>query len=90
MVINALDEYDREEDAKAIIGILSRAKEVTLVSLRFFITSRPELPIRYGFGKIQGEYQDVALYRIPEPVIEHDISVFLQYKLARIRNTYNS
>lgn len=89
VVVDALDECDREEDAKAIIGILSRAKEVTSVSLRFFVTSRPELPIRYGFGKIQGEYQDVALHRIPEPVIEHDISVFLRYELARIRDAYN-
>ena len=90
MVIDALDECDREEDAIAIIRILSKAKEVTSVSLRFFITSRPELPIRYGFGEIQGEYQDMALHRIPEPVVEHDISAFLRYKLARIRDGYNS
>ena len=36
------------------------------------------------------QYQDVALHRIPEPVIEHDISAYLGYELARIRDSYNS
>ncbi|KAK3333464.1 hypothetical protein B0T19DRAFT_354755 [Cercophora scortea] len=89
VVIDALDECDREEDAIAIIRILSKAKEVTSVSLRFFVTSRPELPIRNGFSTIQGEYQDIALHQIPEPVVEHDISTFLRYELARIRDEYN-
>jgi WD40 repeat protein len=89
VVIDALDECDREEDAVAIIRILSKAKEVTSVSLRFFVTSRPELPIRNGFGEIQGEYQDVALHRIQESIVEHDISAFLRHDLARIRNRYH-
>ncbi|KAK0632942.1 hypothetical protein B0T14DRAFT_542129 [Immersiella caudata] len=90
VVIDALDECDREEDAVAIIRILSKAKEANSVSLRFFVTSRPELPIRNGFGEIQGEYQDVALHRIPEPIVGHDISAFLRYELARIGDKYNS
>jgi len=89
VVIDALDECDQEKDAVAIIRILSKAKEVTSVSLRFFVTSRPELPIRNGFGDIQGDYQDVALHRIHESIVEHDISAFLRHELARIRNTYN-
>lgn len=89
VVIDALDECDREEDAIAVIRILSKAKEVTSVSLRFFVTSRPELPIRYGFGEIQGEYQDTALHRIPEPVVEHDISAFLRHELTEIGAKYN-
>ncbi|KAK4249360.1 hypothetical protein C7999DRAFT_39481 [Corynascus novoguineensis] len=90
VVIDALDECDREEDAMAIIRILSKAKEVTSVALRFFITSRPELFIRSGFDEIHGEYQDMVLHRIPEPVVEHDISAFLRYELARIRDGYNN
>ncbi|KAL2144248.1 hypothetical protein VTI28DRAFT_9385 [Corynascus sepedonium] len=90
VVIDALDECDREEDAIAIIRTLSKAKKVTSVALRFYITSRPELFIRSGFDEIHGEYQDMVLHRIPEPVIEHDISAFLQSELARIRDGYNS
>ncbi|KAL2197927.1 hypothetical protein P885DRAFT_68124 [Corynascus similis CBS 632.67] len=90
VVIDALDECDREEDAIAIIRILSKAKTVTSVALRFFITSRPELFIRSGFTEINGEYQDMVLHRIPKPVIEHDISAFLRSELARIRDRYNS
>ena len=90
MVIDALDECDWEEDAVEIIRILSKAKEVTSVSLRFFVINRRELPIRYGFGRIQGEYQDVALHRIPDPAIEHAISAFLRHALAGIGDGYNS
>lgn len=60
------------------------------IHLRVFITSRPELPIRLGFKDIRGKYQDVILHQIPEPVIGHDISAFLSYELARIRDDYNS
>jgi hypothetical protein len=90
LVVDALDECDREDDAIAIVRILSKAKKATSVRLRCFITRRPELPIRLGFGQIQGEYHDVALHRIPEPVVKYDISAFLQHELARIRDRYNS
>lgn len=90
VVVDALDECDREDDAIAIIRILSKAKGATSVRLRCFVTSRPELHVRFGFGQIQGEYQDVALHRIPESVVEHDISTFLRHELERIRDRYNS
>ncbi len=53
------------------------------------MTSRPELPIRLGFTKIQGEDQDLVLHDIPRPIIEHDLRVFLKYELAKIRDEYN-
>jgi hypothetical protein len=90
VVVDALDECDREDDAIAIVRTLSRAKEAASVRLRCFITSRPELPVRLGFSQIQGEYHDVALHRIPEPVVKYDISAFLRHELARIRDRYNS
>ena len=58
--------------------------------MKIFITSRPKLPIRLGFKKIRGEYEDVALHEIPESVIERDISRFLSCELMRIREEYNS
>jgi hypothetical protein len=90
IVVDALDECYRDEDIKMIIYLLSRIKDLNSVRMKIFITSRPELPIRLGFDEIKGEYTDVALHQIPEPVIERDISKFLRYKLMRIRNEYNS
>jgi hypothetical protein len=65
-------------------------KRLLLVQLKFFLISRLELPIRLSFKKIGGSYKGLALYKIPEPIIEHDISTFLVYQLARIRDDYNN
>ncbi|KAF4534641.1 Vegetative incompatibility protein HET-E-1 [Lasiodiplodia theobromae] len=89
LVIDALDECERDEDVRVIIQLLSQAKILNSVWLRTFVTSRPELPIRLGFSKIEGQYQDLVLHEIPKPVIEHDITAFLEYKLKEIRDEYN-
>ncbi|KAH6883946.1 vegetative incompatibility protein HET-E-1 [Thelonectria olida] len=89
LVIDALDECERGDDIGVIIRLLSQEKTLTRVQLRAFVTSRPELPIRLGFNNIKGKYRDLVLHEIPRPVIEHDISVFLDYKLKRIRHNHN-
>lgn len=80
IVIDALDECEGDNDIQIILQQLSRS-----VCLQFFITSRPELPIRLGFRAIEKNYHDLILHEIPEPVIEHDISLFLKHKLTKIR-----
>ncbi|RYP39668.1 hypothetical protein DL767_002049 [Monosporascus sp. MG133] len=90
IVVDALDECERDDDVKLIINLFSRAKSLTSLRLRILVTSRPELPIRLGFNAIHGKYQDLVLHKIPEPVVEHDISAYLQFELARIRNEYNA
>jgi len=52
IVIDALDECEREQDIRTILHLLSQAKDVRPVCLRIFVTSRPELPIRCGFKKM--------------------------------------
>ncbi|EPE34697.1 hypothetical protein GLAREA_10391 [Glarea lozoyensis ATCC 20868] len=89
IVVDALDECDREEDIRIIIHTLSQAMPIPSIRLRFFITSRPELPIRLGFEDINGRYDRLALQQIPKPIIKEDISVFLEYELAMIRDKYN-
>jgi hypothetical protein len=86
---DALDECDREEDVRIIIRLLSQVKHITPVQLKFFLTSRPELPIRLGFEDISGKYEGLALYQIPEPIVKGDISAFLEHELAMIRDDYN-
>ncbi|KAK3897806.1 hypothetical protein C8A05DRAFT_38616, partial [Staphylotrichum tortipilum] len=90
LVIDALDECERDNDIRVIIHLLSQAKALSSVSLKAFLTSRPELPIRLGFRDIEGKYQDLVLHEIPKPIIERDIAVFLNFELARIRNDYNA
>lgn len=89
VVVDALDECDREQDATAIIRLLPQAKQLLSVRLKFFITSRPEFPIRLEFDKISGTYQDLALHRVDEYTIKHDISIFFESELSRTRDDYN-
>ncbi|KAH8691808.1 NACHT and WD40 domain protein [Talaromyces proteolyticus] len=87
VIIDALDECDRENDIQIILQLLFRLQEVKSVCLRIFLTSRPELPIRLGFRKSNG-HQDLVLHGLPKPVIEHDIRLFLEHKLSEIRDEH--
>ena len=49
LVIDALDECDGDNDIQVILQLLAEARSLKTVRLRVFITSRPEIPIRYGF-----------------------------------------
>lgn len=89
VIVDSLDECDREEDTTVLIHLFSRAKEATSSRLRFFVTSRPELPIRLGFKDISGSYRDLALHEVPESDIQKDISTFLRSELALVRQDFN-
>ncbi|PTD03445.1 hypothetical protein FCULG_00012786 [Fusarium culmorum] len=80
IVIDALDECDQEKDIQAI---------VPSVHLKFFVTSRPEIPVYVEFRRIREPYRDLILHLVDEHTIEHDIRAFLNSKLAEIRNDYN-
>ncbi|RAH46267.1 uncharacterized protein BO95DRAFT_120599 [Aspergillus brunneoviolaceus CBS 621.78] len=85
IIIDALDECDRDPDLQLIIHCLFKIQEIKSLRFRVFLTSRPELPIRCGFNNRQ-DYCDLILHKLPEPVIEHDIRVFLDYKLSKIQH----
>ena len=86
VVIDALDECEREEDIRAILWLLEQIKDIKPVSLQVFVTSRPELPIRLGFKQMSdGTYRNLILHDVPRTTIERDITLFLKYELARIR-----
>lgn len=90
IVIDALDECDRDEDVRLIIYLLSRTNASNLPRLRVFLTSRPELPIRLGFHNVKGTYQGLILHEIQHPVIAQDLSIYFVHELAKIREEYNS
>jgi NACHT domain len=76
IVIDALDECERDEDIRAILQLLSQTKGLKPVSLQIFVTSRPELPIRLGFKKMSdGTYEDLILHEVPRRTIEHEEAI---------------
>ncbi|SCO84450.1 related to RSA4-WD-repeat protein required for maturation and efficient intra-nuclear transport [Fusarium oxysporum] len=90
MVIDALDECDRDADIKLLLSLLSSTPSTDTLQIRVLITSRPELPVRLGFQSIDGTYQDVVLHQISQPLIERDIAVFLRHELNIIREDFNN
>jgi hypothetical protein len=90
VVVDALDECDRESDMVDIINILSNMTMLKPLSLRIFITSRPDLWLRRGFHAIRDKYQNIILHEIPKNVISSDISLFLENELSSIRTAYNA
>lgn len=89
VVVDALDECDHDKDIELLIWLFSRFAQPAFIKLKFFLTSRPELPLRLGFKKIEGTYKDFILHKVPATTIESDISVFLQHELSNIRKNYN-
>ncbi|KAH8736502.1 hypothetical protein BGZ61DRAFT_411264, partial [Ilyonectria robusta] len=89
VVVDALDKCELDKDVKLIINLFSHSKTLQFLSLRFFVTSRLELPIRLGFNAIKGIYQDVVLYGIDPQIIKYNISAFIEQELMRIKNEYN-
>ncbi|KAK7177935.1 Vegetative incompatibility protein HET-E-1-like protein 7 [Paraphaeosphaeria sporulosa] len=86
IVIDALDECERENDVRVILELLTQAKDMQSVSLRVLVTSRPELHIRLGFQEMpNGTYQDLVLHEVAKNTIEHDIRLFYEYELSAIR-----
>ncbi|KAL6406404.1 vegetative incompatibility protein HET-E-1 [Ilyonectria robusta] len=86
VIVDALDECDRDEDVKLLINLFSCTKHLQFPKLRILVTSRPELPIRLGFHAVK----DLVLHEIPSGIIEHDISAFFDHKLAKVKAEYNS
>ncbi|KAL5405078.1 hypothetical protein PMIN04_012435 [Paraphaeosphaeria minitans] len=86
IVIDALDECERENDVRVILKLLTQAKDMQSVSLRVLVTSRQELHIRLGFQEMpNGTYQDLVLHEVAKNTVEHDIRLFYEHELSAIR-----
>ncbi|KAI7968660.1 hypothetical protein EIK77_000069 [Talaromyces pinophilus] len=85
IVIDALDECEREDDIRIILQLLPQVQKSNSVQLRFLLTSRPYLPLKLGFKGIMNDHQDLILHEIPRPVIEHDISLYIKNKFSELR-----
>ncbi|KAK6351685.1 hypothetical protein TWF718_004835 [Orbilia javanica] len=88
LVIDALDECDRELDQRLIVSLLAQLREIRSIDIRVFLTSRPELPLRLGFKELSGDiYREMILHEIPE--VEDDIAIFLRAEFAEIRISHS-
>jgi hypothetical protein len=86
IIMDALDECDADLDIRLILQLLPQLQNSKAIRLRVLLTSRPELPIRLGFKKLATqEHKDLVLHEIPKEIIEHDLSLFLNYRLSEIR-----
>ncbi|KAA6414866.1 MAG: hypothetical protein FRX48_01616 [Lasallia pustulata] len=85
LVIDALDECGNDEDIRTILKLLAEAQTFQTIRLRVLLTSRPEIPIRHGFHQIpETKHQGFVLHHISPSIINHDITIYLKYKLGLI------
>ncbi|KAI9727364.1 MAG: hypothetical protein M1834_008435 [Cirrosporium novae-zelandiae] len=90
IVIDALDECDNKLDIEVLLRIISKANKMKENPLRFFITSRPETSVNYRVDKKHDIYfYTLALHEVEEPLITHDITVYLKSELERIYAKYS-
>ncbi|GFN21443.1 WD40 repeat-like protein [Aspergillus tubingensis] len=86
IVIDALDECEPEKDVEIILDLLPEVEMATNMAIRFFLTSRPEITIRFGFDQIdKSKYQNTVLQNLNENVIKHDIAVYLREEFSKIQ-----
>lgn len=85
LVIDALDECEDPMDVGLILKFLSDTEALRAAQLRVFLTSRPEVPIRYGFAQMAtAEHKDVILHNISRTIVDDDIALFLKDGLDTI------
>jgi hypothetical protein len=73
IVVDALDECEKQRDIKVILELWSRLPQIATVRLKLFLTSRPELPILQNFRKISTDtHRDMILHdeaEVPQATI---------------------
>ena len=88
IIIDALDECKDKEPASALLSVLSRYVH-EIPEVKFFITGRPEPPIREGFRlKSLRPITDVLkLHDVKRSSVDQDIKLYLRTYLTDIRET---
>ena len=88
IIIDALDECKDKEPASALLSVLSRYIH-EIPEVKFFITGRPEPPIREGFRlKLLRPITDVLkLHDVERSSVDEDIKLYFRTHLTEIRET---
>ncbi|EHA17705.1 hypothetical protein ASPNIDRAFT_129918, partial [Aspergillus niger ATCC 1015] len=65
IVIDALDKCEPEKNVEIILNLLSKIKKIINITIQFFLTSRPEISICFGFDQInKSKYHDTILQNL--------------------------
>ena len=85
VVVDALDECIDDQPASAILSVLGRYIE-QLLSVKFFITGRPEPRIRTGFRLplLEPLTQIFRLHEVKPTSVDEDIRLYLKEKLGAV------
>jgi hypothetical protein len=88
IVIDALDECKDNEPASAILSVLSRYVD-EIPEVKFFITGRPEPPIRSGFRlkSLRPITEVLRLHDVERSSVDSDIKLFFRTRLSDISKT---
>ena len=85
IIIDALDECKDEEPASAILSVLSRYVD-KIPKVKFFITGRPEPPIRSGFRleSLRPITEVLRLHDVKRSSVDEDIALYFRTRLSSI------
>jgi len=88
IIIDALDECKDNEPASAILSVLSRYVD-EIPEVKFFITGRPEPPIRSGFRlkSLRPITEVLRLHDVERSLVDGDIKLFFRTRLSDITKT---
>lgn len=90
IVIDALDECEREDEVHLILRLLPRVEQSPSARIKFFITSRPDVVGgRDAAVETGGHQQHFLLHTIPEPIITRDIALYLNHHIFEIRHKWS-
>ena len=86
IIIDALDECKETEPASALLSVLSRHVD-EIPEVKFFITGRPEPPIREGFRleSLRPITEVLRLHDVKHSSVDEDIKLYLRTYLTAIR-----
>ncbi|THW58461.1 hypothetical protein D6D19_10407 [Aureobasidium pullulans] len=89
IVIDALDECDRQDDITDILRIICGCRGLDHARLRIIITSRPETAIRLGFEDMpQILHWTFSLDDVSHKIVNADLSVFFNHWLNYVRRKH--
>ncbi|KAF2402851.1 hypothetical protein EJ06DRAFT_536387 [Trichodelitschia bisporula] len=87
LVVDALDECEGEDDIGEILNLFRSLKKTRL---RLFLTSRPDVPIRFPLSEMPtSEHLDFVLHDIKKSTVDNDIRFFLRHELERLARKHS-
>ncbi|KAL4884595.1 hypothetical protein BJY04DRAFT_215056 [Aspergillus karnatakaensis] len=84
IVIDTLDECDNDDDIVLVLRLVAAQQPDSSIRLRFFLTSRPDIPIRRVFSKLPASGHDRFVLHEMVDETRSDLTIFLEAELTTI------